>query len=112
MASTLKDNLDNSRQYKGTVFTDKFIEDIQNFVDPKTDTLRRPDNKDRQVDEPPDADDMLDILKATNDRPEIEDLFVSAINPMAPILMMAIHVLVINCLLHNPDGKLQGRPKS
>ena len=52
---------------------------------------------------------MLDILKAINDRLEIKDLFVDAINAMAPILMMAI--VVINCLLHNPDGKLQGRPQ-
>ena len=68
MASTLKDNLDNIRRYKGIVFTDKFVEQIQNFVDPITDSLCRLDSKDRQTNEPPDADDVLDALKAINDR--------------------------------------------
>ena len=47
---------------------------------------------------------MLEVLKAISDKPEIEDLFVDALNTTGPILMMAIHVLVINCLLHNPDA--------
>jgi len=104
MASTLKDNWDNIRPYKGTVFTEQFLEEIQNFVDPITDSLRRLDNKDRLVNEPPDADDVLEVLKAISDKPEIKDLFVDAFNTTGPILMMAIHVLVINCLLHNPDA--------
>ena len=36
MASTLKDKWDNIGPYKGTVFTEQFIEEIQNFVDPMT----------------------------------------------------------------------------
>ena len=73
MANPLKDNWDNIRPYKGTVFTEEFIEEIQNFVDPITDSLHHLDNKDRLVNEPPDADDSLDVLKAISDKPKIED---------------------------------------
>lgn len=73
MANPLKDNWDNIRLYKGTVFTQEFIEEIQNFVDPITDSLHHLDNKDRLVSEPPDADDVLDALKAISDKPKIED---------------------------------------
>ena len=104
MASTLKDNLDNIHRYQGIVFTDEFVEQIQNFVDPITYSLRRLDNKDRQMNEPPYANDVLDVLKAINDSQETEDLFVDAFNATGPILMMAIHVLVVNCLLHNLDA--------
>ena len=55
------------------------------------------------MNEPPHADDVLEVLKAISDKPEIEDLFVDAFNTTGPILMMAIRVLVINCLLLNPD---------
>ena len=33
----------------------------------------------------------------------MEDLFTDAFNAIGPVLMMSIHVLVINCLMHNPD---------
>lgn len=56
------------------------------------------------MNKPPDADDVLEVLKAISDKSEIEDLFLDAFNTTGPILMMAIHVLVINCLLHNPDA--------
>ena len=104
MASTLKDNLENIRRYQGIVFTDEFVEQIQNFVDPIKDSLCCLDNKDRQTNKLPDADDVLDVLKAINDRQETEDLFVDAFNVTGPILMMAIRVLVVNCLLHNRDA--------
>lgn len=34
----------------------------------------------------------------------LEDLFTDAFNAVGPVLMMSIHVLVINCLMHNPDA--------
>ena len=33
----------------------------------------------------------------------MENLFTDTFNDVGPVLMMAIHVLVINCLMHNPD---------
>ena len=33
----------------------------------------------------------------------MENLFTDTFNAVGPVLMMAIHVLVINCLMHNPD---------
>ena len=96
MASPLKDNWDNIRTYKGTVFTEEFIEEIQNFVDPVTDSLHHLDNKDQLVNKPPDTDDVLDVLKAISDKPEIEDLFINAFNATGPILMMAIHHVLRN----------------
>jgi len=104
MASTLKDNWDNIGPYKGTVFTEQFIKEIQNFVDLITHSLHHLENKDQLMNEPPDADDVLEVLKAITDKPEIEDLFVDAFNTTGPILMLAIHVLVINCLAHSPDA--------
>lgn len=105
MASTIKDNLENIRRYKGTVYTDQFVEQIENLtVNPITDSLHRLDNKDRASNEPPDVDDVLDMLKAINDSQEVEGLFVDAFNATGPVLMMAIHVLVTNCLLHDPDA--------
>ena len=32
--------------YRGTVFTEDFVDDLRRFVDPITDALRRVDNKD------------------------------------------------------------------
>ena len=49
------------------------------------------------------ANDVLKILKAINFDPWVEDLFTDAFNAVGPILMMSIHILVINCLMHNPD---------
>ena len=72
-------------------------------MDPITDTLRRVDNKDKLDTDPPDAKDVLQILKAINFDPWVEDLFTDAFNAVGPVLMMAVHVLVINCLMHNPD---------
>ena len=46
---------------------------------------------------------MLKILKAINFDPWVEDFFTDAFNAVGPVLMMSIHVLVINCLMHNPD---------
>ena len=56
MVSTLKDNWENNLPYKGTIFTNKFIQQIKNFVYPMTDRLK---NKDTFVQDPSDADDIL-----------------------------------------------------
>lgn len=67
MASTIKDNLDNIRRYKGTVFTDQFVDQIDTFVEPILQSLRRLDNKDRSDSNPPETEDVLDVLRAIND---------------------------------------------
>ena len=103
MASTLKENWSNIMAYRGTVFTPEFVDDLRNFVDPILDPLRRVDNKDKLDTDPPDANDVLKILKAINFDPWVEDLFTDAFNAVGPVLMMSIHILVINCLMHNPD---------
>ena len=72
-------------------------------MDPITDALRQVDNKDKLDTDPPDAKDVLQILKAINFDPWVEDLFIDTFNAVGPVLMMAVHVLVINCLMHNPD---------
>lgn len=59
VVSTLKDNWENNLPYKGTIFTNKFIQQIKNFVYPMTDQLRRLENKDTFVQDPSDADDIL-----------------------------------------------------
>ena len=105
MASTLKDNWTNIMAYRGTVFTEDFEDDLRRFVDPITDALRRVDNKDKLDTDPPDAKDVLQILKAINFYPWVEDLFTDAFNAVGPVLMMAVHVLVINCHLRKiQDG--------
>ena len=103
MASTLKENWSNIMAYHGTVFTEEFVDDLRRFVDPITDPLRRVDNKDKLDTDPPHANDVLKILKAINFDPWVEDLVTDAFNAVGPVLMMSIHVLVINCLMHNPD---------
>ena len=52
--------------YRGTVFTEDFVDNLRRFVDPITDTLRRVGNKDKLDTDPPDAKDVLTILKAIN----------------------------------------------
>ncbi|CAH3024309.1 unnamed protein product [Porites evermanni] len=104
MASTLKDNWSNIMAYRGTIFTEDFVDDLRRFIDPITDALRRVDNKDKLDTDPPDAKDVLQILKAINFDPWVEDLFTDAFNAVGPVLMMSIHILVINCLMHNPDA--------
>ena len=89
--------------YRGTVFTEDFVHNLQQFVDPITDALRRVSNKDKLDTDPPDAKDVLTILKAINFDPWVGNLFTDTFNAIGPVLMMAIHVLVINCLMHNPD---------
>ena len=103
MASTLKENWTNIMAYRGTVFTEEFVDDLRKFVDPIVDPLRRVDKKDKLDMDPPDANDVLKILKAINFDPWVEDLFTDAFNAVGPVLMMSIHILVINCLMHNPD---------
>ena len=80
MASTLKDNWSNILAYRGTVFTESFVDDLKTFVDPLIDPLRRVDNKDKLDTDPPDADDDVQILKAINGEPWVEDLFTDAFN--------------------------------
>ena len=103
MASMLKENWSNIIAYRGTVFTEEFVDDLHRCVDPITDPLRRVDNKDKLDTDPPNANDVLKILKAINFHPWVEDLFTDAFNAVGRVLMMSIHVLVINCLMHNPD---------
>ena len=103
MASTLKENWTNIMAYRGTIFTEEFVDDLRKFVDPIVDPLRKVDNKDKLDMDPPDANDVLKILKAINFDPWVEDLFTDALNAVGPVLMMSIHILVINCLMHNPD---------
>ena len=103
MASTLKENWTNIMAYRGTVFTEEFVDDLRRFVDPIVDPLRRVDNKDKLDMDPPNAEDVLKIVKAINNEPWVEDLFMDAFNVVGPVMMMSIHVLVINCLMHNPD---------
>ena len=80
---------------------------MEQFIEPIIDSLRRLDNKDRTLTDPPTADDVLEVLKAINDNQQVEDLFVDAFNAAGPVLMMSIHVLAMNCLLHNPDAFAQ-----
>jgi len=97
MASTLKDNMDTIEAYKGTVFTDDFVEELQGVITPMMGPLQRLDNKDRSTNESPTQDDVLDVLEGVNEKEEVEHLFVDAFNACGPVLTMAI-----NTLLHNP----------
>ena len=104
MASTLKDNWTHIMAYRRTVFAESFVHDLRTFVDPITDALRRLDNKDKLDTDPLDADDVVGILKSIYKDPWVEDLFTNAFNAVGPIMMMAVHVLVANCLMQNPDA--------
>lgn len=100
--STMKDNLPIIQAYKGTVFTDSFVEELEDVLTPLLGQMQRLDNKDRSSNEPPTQEDVLDVLEAVNDKKEVEDLFVDAFNAAGPLLMMAIHTMAINTLLHYP----------
>jgi len=102
MASTLKDNMDTILAYRGTVFTEDFVDQLQGFITPMMGPLQWLDNKDRATNDPPTQDDVLDVLEGINGNDEVEHLFVDAFNTCGPVLMMAIHVMAINTLLHNP----------
>ena len=101
-ASTIKDNLPLIQQYKGTIFVPSFEEDLEQVVTPLIPQMQRLDNKDRATNAPPTQEDLLDLLEGVNNKKEVEDLFVDAINAVGPLLMMAIHTMAINTLLHNP----------
>lgn len=66
--------------------------------------LRRLDNKDRYCHDSPDKDDILDVIEPIHKDDETETLFTEAFNACGPVLMMAIHILAFNCLLHNPEA--------
>jgi len=104
MASTLKDNMDTILAYRGTVFTEDFIDQLQGFLTPMMGPLQRLDNKDRSTNDPPTQDDILDVLEGINGNDQVEHLFIDAFNACGPVLMMVIHVMAINTLLHNPPG--------
>ena len=85
-ASMLKDNLPMIQAYKGMVFAASFMEQLEDVITPLITPMKRLDNKDRSSNEPPNQ----------------EDLFVDAFNAAGPLLMMAIHTMAVNTLLHNP----------
>lgn len=101
-ASTIKDNLPLIQQIKGTIFVPSFVEDLEQVVTPLIPQMQRLDNKDRATNAPPTQEDLLDVLEGDNDKKEVEDLFVDAINAAGLLLMMAIQTMAINTLLHNP----------
>jgi len=84
--------------------TTTFMNQLETFCAPIMFTLRRLDNKDRYCTDPPDQDDILDIIEAIHKDDKTEALFTEAFNACRPILMMAIHMLAFNCLLHNPKA--------
>ena len=104
MAATLKDNLRHIIKHRGTVFTPTFVDKVQTFCDPLLPALGRLDNKDRNSNDPPDKDDVLDVIEAIHKDEATEDMFAAAFNACGPVLMMSIHVLAFNCLLHNPEA--------
>ena len=104
MAATLKDNWDNIPRHRGTVFTPSFVDKLESFCSPIIPALRRLDNKDRYSNEAPDKDDILDVIEAIHKDEATETMFMEAFNACGPVLMMAIHVIAFNCLLHNPDA--------
>lgn len=104
MAATLKDNWENISRFKGTVFTTSFINQLEMFCSPFMPALRHLDNKDRYCHDPPDKDDILDVIEAIHKDADTETLFTDAFNACGPVLMMAIHMLAFNCLLHNPEA--------
>ena len=90
--------------YRVTVFTKSFVDNLRAFVDPITDALRRLDNKDKLDTDPPDAKDVVGVLKAINFDPWVEDLFTETFNAVGPVMMIAVQALVTNYLMHNPDA--------
>lgn len=104
MASTLKDNWDNINRFRGTVFTQSFVDQLQSFCQPIMPELGRLNNKDKNSHEPADKDDVLDVIEAVHKDEQTEALFTDAFNACGPVLMMAIHIIAFNCLLHNPDA--------
>lgn len=112
MAATLKDNLDNIAKFQGTIFTSSFVNQLQGFCQPILTALRRLDNKDRYCNDPADKDDILDVIEAVHKDDSTEALFMDAFNACGPVLMMAIHILAFNCLLHNPDAMAEQSVKN
>ena len=104
MAATLKDNWEQISRFKGTVFTTSFVNQLETFCAPIMPALRRLDNKDWYCHDAPDKDDILDVIEAVHKDEETETLFMEAFNACGPVLMMAIHIIAFNCLLHNPDA--------
>ncbi|CAH3024305.1 unnamed protein product [Porites evermanni] len=104
MASTLKDNWDQISRFKGTVFTTSFVNQLEGFYPPIMPALRRLDNKDRYCHDAPDKDDILDVIEAVHKDEKTEALFMEAFTACGPVLMMAIHIIAFNCLLHNLEA--------
>ena len=104
MAATLKDNWNQISHFKGTVFTTSFVDHLETFCAPIMPALRRLDNKDRYCHDAPDKDDILDVIEAVHKDEQTEALFMEAFNACGPVLMMAIHILAFNYLLHNPEA--------
>ena len=96
MASTLKDNLEQISCYKGTVLMTTFVNNLYTIMSAHW----RLDNKDQYCHAPPDKD----VIKAIHKDDNTEALFTEAFNACGPILMIAIHVLAFNSLLHNPKA--------
>lgn len=112
MAATLKDNWDHISKFKGTVFTSSFVNQLEAFCAPIMPALRRLDNKDRYCNDPADKDDILDVIEAVHKEENTEALFMDAFNACGPVMMMAIHILAFNCLLHNPDAMAEQSVKN
>ena len=64
MASTLKDNWEQITCYKSTVLTTTFVNQLETFCTPIMSPLQRLDNKDHYCHDPPNKDDILDVIEA------------------------------------------------
>ena len=103
MAATLKDNWEQISRFKGTIFTTSFVNQVETFCAPIMPALRRLDNKDRYCHDAADKDDILDVIEAVHKDQHTEALFMEDYNACGPVLMMAIHIIAFNCLLHNSE---------
>lgn len=110
IAATLKDNWEHISRFKGTVFS--FVNHLETFCRPIMPALQRLDNKDRYCHDPPDKEDILDVIEAIHKDEQTETLFTEAFNTCGLVLMMAIHVIAFNCLLHNPEAFVEQSVKN
>lgn len=72
MAMTSKDNLKLFKAYRGKVFKEAFVDELEGYITPLLPALRRLDNKDKKTSEPPTKSDVCLVFCTIQENVDFE----------------------------------------
>lgn len=102
MAATLIKNSELIQLYRGMIFTNGFIDEIESVLEHIVSALWRLDNKDNSDQTLHTQEDVISVLQQLLHRDEhMEELMLDAFYSAKPLFLVEVHSIVPNVLLHN-----------